>query len=62
MRPVSRITGVSINTVTKLLTDAGDAWTWTAIDAESKLVISWHVRPRDLGSANAFMMDLVGWL
>ena len=25
--------------------DAGDTWTWTAIDADNKLIISWHARP-----------------
>ena len=42
----------------KAPTDAGDTWTWTAIDADNKLIISWHVGPRDLGSAYTFMMDL----
>ena len=37
---------------------AGDTWTWTALDADSKLIISWYVGPRDLGSAYTFMMDL----
>ena len=27
--------------------DAGDVWTWTAIDADSKLVLSWLVAGRD---------------
>ena len=104
MRAITRITGASINTVTKLLTDAGnacaeyhdetvrnvrakrvqvdeiwaftyakqanvkkakkapagagDTWTWTAIDADNKLIISWYIGPRDLGSAYTFMMDL----
>ena len=104
MRAISRVTGASINTVTKLLHAAGDAcakhhdetvrdvrakrvqadeiwaftyakqanvekarkapegagdtWTWTALDADNKLIISWHVGPRDLGSAYTFMMDL----
>ena len=104
LRAISRITGASINTITKLLedagnacaeyhdetvrnvrskrvqadeiwaftyakqanvkkakkapADAGDTWTWTAIDADNKLIISWHVGPRDLGSAYTFMMDL----
>ena len=104
MRAISRITGASINTVTKLLMDAGaacaeyhdetvrdvrskrvqadeiwsftyakqanvekakkapegagDTWTWTALDADSKLIISWYVGPRDLGRAYTFMMDL----
>ena len=102
MRTISRITGASINTVTKLLMDvgeacaechdqtvcdvrskrvhvdeiwsftyakrvyvekakkaregAGDTWTWTALDAESMLIISWYVGPRDMGSAYTFMM------
>ena len=104
MRAISSITGASINTVTKLLMDAGAAcaeyhdetvldvrskrvqadeiwsftyakhanvekekkalvdaggtWTWTALDADSKLIISWYVGPSDLGSACSFMMDL----
>ena len=104
MRSVSRITGASINTVTKLMLDAGaacleyhndtvrnvrskrvqvdeiwsftyakqanvtkgnntpehagDTWTWTAIDADSKMILTWLVGPRDLSSAYAFMVDL----
>jgi len=104
MRSVTRITGVSINTVSKLLVDAGnacveyhdktvrnvnakrvqcdeiwsfvaakqknakkmkapvdgagDVWTWTAIDADSKLIISYLVGGRDAGYANAFMQDV----
>jgi transposase-like protein len=37
---------------------AGDTWTWTAIDAESKLIISWLVGGRDSEYAMAFMDDL----
>jgi IS1 family transposase len=104
MRAISRITGVSINTVTKLLVDAGaayaayhdehvrgvkaarvqcdeicsfcyskqrnvaaakrkdlawgDVWTWTAIDAGSKLVISYLSGGRDGEYAMALMDDL----
>jgi IS1 family transposase len=104
MRSVSRITGVSINTVSKLLIDAGhacaafhdktvrgitaksiqadeiwsfsyaknknvkfaksapegagDVWTWTAIDADSKLIVSWHVGDRSQHTGIAFMGDL----
>jgi IS1 family transposase len=104
MRSITRITGVSINTLTKLLIDAGraaaefhdeavrnvkaqrvqcdeiwsftyakaahvvgakaaprgagDAWTFTAIDADSKLMISWLVGPRMIHTARAFMYDL----
>ena len=38
--------------------EAGDTWTWTAIDADSKLVVSWLVGPRDAGSAFTFVSDL----
>ena len=104
MRAVSRLTGVSINTVSKLLVDAGrlcaafhddqvrgvkagrvqvdeiwsftyakaknvatakkapegagDTWTWTGLDANSKLIVSWLVGPRDAGSAFTFASDL----
>jgi IS1 family transposase len=37
---------------------AGDVWTWTAIDADSKLVMSWLVGGRDSEYAMAFMDDL----
>jgi IS1 family transposase len=104
MRSVSRVTGVSINTVSKLLIDAGkacidfhdkhvisvksqsvqcdeiwsfcyakdknvkaavaapegagDVWTWTAIDSDSKLMISWLVGSRDSSAAVNFLRDL----
>src|SRR6266581_798472 len=104
MRSISRITGVSINTVSKLLIDAGlacaafhdktvrgvtaksiqadeiwsfsyaknknvkfakaapegagDVWTWTAIDADSKLIVSWHVGDRSQHTGISFMGDL----
>lgn len=40
----------------------GDVWTWVAIDADSKLVISWFVGGRNLESAKEFMYDLSGRL
>jgi IS1 family transposase len=104
MRAVSRLADVSINTVSKLLVDAGrlcaafhddqvkgvkarrvqvdeiwsftyakaknvakaksapegagDTWTWTGLDADSKLIVSWLVGPRDAGSAFTFASDL----
>jgi IS1 family transposase len=36
----------------------GDVWTWTAIDADTKLVPSWLVGTQDLADAWAFMSDL----
>ena len=41
---------------------AGDVWTWTAIDADTKLVPCWHVADRSLRSATAFIDDLAGRL
>src|SRR5882757_10885052 len=107
MRSASRLADVSINTVSKLLVDAGlvcaafhdenvrglksqrvqcdeiwsfvgakqknatpeqkadgwgDAWTWTAIDADSKLMISWLVGDRDSYTADLFMQDVAARL
>ncbi|MEX2451631.1 MAG: IS1 family transposase [Rhodospirillales bacterium] len=108
MRSISRVTGVSFNTVVKLLTDAGEAcaayhdehvrgvkservqcdeiwsfcyakaknvpaaknapegagdvWTWTALDADSKMILSWLVGGRDADCANTFMQDVAGRL
>jgi IS1 family transposase len=104
LRSISRIADVSINTVTKLLEDAGetciklhdetvrnvkasriqcdeiwsfnyckqrnvgkataapmdagDVWTWTAIDADTKLMVTYAVGDRTLSSARLFMGDL----
>lgn len=38
--------------------NAGDIWTWTAIDADTKLILSWNVGGRDADSANVFMQDV----
>src|SRR5437016_2932701 len=38
--------------------DAGDVWTWTAIDADTKLIPSWFVGGRDSDAAIIFMDDL----
>lgn len=108
LRAITRITGVSLDTVTKLLIDAGracqafhdeavrnvqakrvqcdeiwsftyakqknvvtakaapeqagDTWTWTALDADSKLLVSWLVGGRDAEYAAAFMEDVAGRL
>lgn len=108
LRATSRLSGCSINTVTKLLIDVGkacaeyqdktlrnlpckniqcdeiwsfcyakeknvpeelkgtfgygDVWTWTAIDADTKLVPSWLVANRSIDSAMIFMEDLASRL
>jgi len=104
MRSISRVADVSINTVSKLLAEAGEAclaihdemvrgvtasrvqadeiwsfcyskektvarakaapegagdvWTWTALDADTKLIISYFVGDRSGQSALTFMDDL----
>ena len=40
----------------------GSVWTWTALDAETKLVPCWMVAPRDAESAREFMNDLAARL
>jgi IS1 family transposase len=43
-------------------TDAGDVWTWVAIDAETKLVPSWRIGDRSSETAIAFFDDLASRL
>ena len=108
IRAITRMTGVSKNTVAKLLADAGnacldyqdktlrnvpskriqadeiwsfvyakqknvpeekrgqfgygDVWTWTALDADSKLIVCWHVGTRDADTAYEFMTDVASRL
>lgn len=38
--------------------EAGDVWTWTALDADSKLIVSYLIGGRDAGYANEFMQDV----
>src|SRR3972149_2192484 len=40
----------------------GEVWTFTAIDADSKLVLSWWVGRRDLENATLFMRDVASRL
>ncbi len=42
--------------------EADDVWTWTAIDADTKLVPCWHVGGRTLRDAREFIDDLAGRL
>ncbi len=104
LRSISRIADVSINTVTKLLVDAGtvaaayhdqnvrglqskrvqcdeiwsfcyakqknlrdakaapdgagDVWTWTSLDADSKMMVSWFVGDRSAESATMLLEDV----
>lgn len=108
MRSISRTVGVSINTVSKLLVEAGetcakyhdeavrdvkstrvqcdeiwsfchakaknvetaksapegagDVWTWTALDQDSKMILSYEVGDRSGATAYEFMVDLASRL
>jgi hypothetical protein len=48
----------NVPTAKKAPQEAGDTWTWTAIDADNKLILSWLVGGRDSDYALAFMDDL----
>ena len=48
----------NVDRAKKSVEGAGDIWTWTAIDAETKLVPSWFVGSRDADAAQMFMQDL----
>src|SRR5262249_1721083 len=45
-------------TILQRNSDAGDVWTWTAIDADTKLLISYLVGARDSQSAYTVLSDL----
>jgi IS1 family transposase len=40
----------------------GDVWTWTALDAETKLIPCWYIGTRDAQAAYHFMHDLAARL
>lgn len=42
--------------------DAGDVWTWTALDADGKLIVSYLIGGRDAEYANDFMQDVASRL
>ena len=50
----------NVPTVKAAPEDAGDVWTWTALDADSKLIVSYLIGGRDADSANEFMQDVAG--
>ncbi len=47
-------------TAEQMAEGAGDCWTWTAIDADTKLIISYMLGDRGAGTAQAFMQDVAG--
>jgi len=48
--------------ISEKIKGAGDTWTWTGIDADSKLVIAWRVGGRSAEDAVPFMNDLASRL
>ncbi len=52
----------NVPTAKKAPTGAGDVWTWTALDADSKLIVGWLVGGRDAEYANEFMQDVASRL
>lgn len=40
----------------------GDVWTWTAIDPDTKLIVSWHIGLRETSDGMIFMEDLASRL
>jgi len=52
----------NVPTMKKPVEGAGDAWTWTGIDADSKLIVSWLVGGRGGDFAKLFISDLASRL
>ncbi len=52
----------NVKTAKAAPSNAGDTWTWTALDAESKLIVSYLVGGRDAEYAMWFMDDLASRL
>ena len=50
------------NTPKDLRDERGDIYTWVAIDADTKLVPTWHVGKRDVWTAHEFISDLASRL
>ena len=48
----------NVTTAESAPADVGDIWTWTAIDADTKLILSWYVGKRDADAAFEFIGDL----
>ncbi|WP_210201074.1 DDE-type integrase/transposase/recombinase [Mesorhizobium sp. WSM3879] len=48
----------NVSTMKQPVEGAGDVWTWTALDSDTKLIVSWLVGGRDGEYALAFMDDV----
>jgi IS1 family transposase len=49
-------------TMEQMQSGMGSVWTWTAIDADSKLIVTYMLGDRGAGTAYAFMRDLASRL
>ncbi len=58
IRALERMTGVNQNTIMSWLVRAGEAWTFVALDADTKLVISYLVGDRNIPTAYRLMQDI----
>ena len=47
-------------TIEQVQAGAGSVWTWTAIDADTKLIISYMLGDRGASTAQSFMRDVAG--
>jgi IS1 family transposase len=52
----------NVETAKRAPEEAGDIWTWTALDADSKLIVAYLVGDRDAEYAKAFMEDVAARL
>lgn len=52
----------NVSGMKKPVDGAGDTWTWTGLDADSKLIVSWFVGGRDGDYAKLFINDLAARL
>lgn len=52
----------NVDAMKKPVDGAGDTWTWTALDADSKLIVSHFVGGRDAHCAKVFINDLASRL
>ncbi|CAN5196420.1 IS1 family transposase [soil metagenome] len=48
----------SLGSTTAAPIGSGDVWTWTGLDADTKLIVSWHVGDRHHGAVVEFLSDL----
>lgn len=48
----------NVGRMKKPVEGAGDVWTWTALDADTKLLLGWYVGDRDADAARVFIDDL----